>query len=217
MIRVNLLPDEYKRKKRSSVKLDLPLPLPAILAGGGVLALVLLLSTSLLAGSLVASSHVKSAKRELSGIQARATYAAGLVSRKADLDKRMSVIENLVANRKLWWEKFNRLAFLVPDEVWLTRVSTETRTQQVPAAKAGEKPTTIEHHMLVITGVALPPPDRKTGELGVVSQFIKCLNGDPGFIAGFRGVEQDGPIQLLSENGYEMMEFKLACEFDKES
>lgn len=217
MIKVNLLPEEYKRKRRAAIELNIPLPLPAVLAGAGVLALVLLVSVSLFVGSMMVGRHIQATKRDLAGIQSRAAYAEQLVARKAALDKKMSIIESLVAKRTLWWEKLNRLAYLVPDEVWLTRVSTEKRVEQVPAVKPGEKATTIDRYFLVITGLALPPPDRRTGELGVVSKFIRMLKEDPKFMAGFKGVEQDGPIQLLSSHGYEMMEFKLACEFDKES
>lgn len=205
MIEINLLPLSLRKKKR---KVELP-PVNFIMIGGGILALLLLLTISLGACTHLKSSRLQKTEEELNRLKPKSDKVAYLSHEKQKLEKKMAVVEQLVDKRILWARKLNELSNLIPPQVWLKSLFVEERTLK---ADSGEEETE-RRKFLVIQGVAISRRGEESGGLKVVGDFMERIRNDNSFCADLVSVEQRGSILRDKIGDSETMHFELSCQF----
>ncbi len=205
MIEINLLPISLREKRR---KIELP-PVTFIVVGGGILALLLLATVILAATTYVKGSRLQKVEEKFKKLEPESEQIAYLKDEKQKLQKKMTVIEQLVDKRILWARKLNELSSLIPPQVWLTSLFIEERS-----SGAGSKENETEKKkFLVIKAVAISRGEGETGELGLVGDFMDEIRKDSSFCADFTNVERRGPIRRSEIGGSETMHFELSCPF----
>ncbi|UCD57374.1 MAG: PilN domain-containing protein [Candidatus Hydrogenedentota bacterium] len=189
MININLLPRELTPKKRNFV----PHMAIAVLAG------VLLFWF----GSSLATTHselastreeLKLLKDDLAKLEDVVNQVRQLEEDKQLLSQKEKAVEQITAGRTVWSHELYVLASLVPDDIWLERVSLSSRRRPVtidvpnPNRTAGQPPTikkTVIQSFpaLRISGQALSPKREKGVEL--VGQLMRNMKQDEIFSKRF--------------------------------
>ena len=205
MIEINLLPLSLREKRR---RIELP-PVTFIVAGGGILAFLLLISAVLVASTHLRGRRLQKVEEEFESLKPESEKVAYLKDEKQKLEKKMAVIGQLVDKRILWARKLNELSNLIPPQVWLTSLFVEERTLKTGSSENETK----EGKFLVIKGVAISGGKGKTGELKLVGDFMDRVRNDSSFCADFVSVEQWGSIRRGKMGGLETMHFELSCQF----
>ncbi len=205
MIEINLLPISLREKGR---KIELP-PVTFIVVGGGILALLLLSSAILAASTYVKRSRLQKVEEKFKKLKPQSEQIAHLKNDKQKLQKKMTVIEQLVDKRILWARKLNELSSLIPPQVWLTSLFIEERSPETGSSENETK----KKKFLVIKAVAISRGEGETGELGLVGDFMDEIRKDSSFCADITSVERWAPIRRSEIGGSETMHFELSCPF----
>lgn len=206
MIELNLLPEEYRKKKK---KLELPevpiIPLAAALVGG------LLLFHFLLGGLILIC------KGRLSSLDE--TWR-GLAPKKAEIDaikleikttaKKNSAIEKLIEKRLRWARLLNELGDTLSANIWLTGL-----VYKEPAGMASKSIAPaggINARTLLISGSAEARGEEATRD---IARFIKALKANGNFFKNFDDIELVS-IKKGAIAGNDLMNFTLICRFKPE-
>jgi Tfp pilus assembly protein PilN len=215
MIKINLIPKAMVPKKRNF----LPHVAVAVLAG------VLLL----LFGSSLAStySELESNRNQLNTLQAELVSLEDAVAQVRQLEqekdllsRKEQAVEQITSGRTVWSHELFVMAGLVPDGLWLERVSISSRRRPVtvqapnPNTKPGQ-PATIEKIViqsfpaLRVTGYALSPHREKGLEL--VGKLINNMKNYEVFSKRFISPELSS-IDRQKFNETTVMKFVMDCE-----
>src|SRR5919202_3114660 len=180
---INLLPRDDKRKSG-------PKPPNAILLTGIIGAVVV---TALLCGLfLMAHGGVSSKQAELDGLQhelaAIPTPAQGQVARSyalaADKQARITALNAALARRVAWDRVLREFAMILPDDVWLQKISGQPPTLSTSLTGPTPAATTPSAAGAAASGVAAPPN--------------AATDGDVMFVVEGYTYSQDGVARLLS-------------------
>lgn len=193
MIRIDLLPPEYRRAERTA---------PAVfLATAGLVAFacVALFGVGYVWFGVVgkARGETEMAQDHLDNIKPRAEYSDRLESEKKDFSARLLQIKEFSDSRVLWTKKLDVLASLVdsppealPHTAWFGSLQMEMSTGR----KMG----------LTLKGSS------ETGEIRRVSNLHATLKDTPVFFDGFVGISNPAGKVVVDEE----YEPKESCEFE---
>lgn len=169
MIRINLLPEEFRRSKRAGPK-ALALLLAASLLSFGALGGTGFLWFNVLAEK---KARVEIAQEQLENLTPRKRYADALAKEKAEFEKRNKTIGEIAASRIAWTRKLDRMSEIVNRDVttqrhrvWLSSLEIDSRPD---STQAGMK----------LKGFSAGP------DIESFSNFHEDLSKDDVFGAGF--------------------------------
>ena len=218
MIKINLLPEELKKKRQFNTYV-------LVLLGIGVGLLSIIIVVSLVLGVQVKfqTTRLKRLSEEWKVIKKEEREVLGLESLKAELDKKKKAIENLAQSRLLWSRKLYQLSRQVLPSIYLTNLdigvksekikvteepTTTTRRRKATAAKV--KWATRKFETLVLKGIVISLAGEEM--IDSVGKFMTSLEQDEEFFEDFSDIElvftQRKPIE-----GIETMSFELGCRF----
>lgn len=224
MIEINLLPDEFKKRKRAAPKIGvkninlekIPLIKIAIITVSVVVIIQLIVSGMGLLGNAILSSLEKNYKE----ILPQKEQAQQLKAQISRMSKKVVSIDELMVKRSSWAKRLNDLSDSMTPGVWLTQLEYDEKLTEKPKSSAAAvkgkngaegKPVMekVLERYLIISGSA-----SNTGEEGtaLVGRFIKNLKENPAFYSDFSDIEL-GAIKREQVSGQEIMTFKITCLF----
>ncbi|MFC1594478.1 PilN domain-containing protein [Candidatus Omnitrophota bacterium] len=132
-------------------------------------------------------------------------YLAEIREKRDNLKKRVEFLESLSAKDFLWSQKLDRIADLIPDGVWLTKISFDKRLVTIDD-DSGEKEERLK---ISIKGSAVA--FKIQGAVELVGHFYKRIKEDEVFSKEFLDVKLD-KISKSVVHGRDIMKFAIDCE-----
>lgn len=170
MIKINLLPDRLKKKKKGFALSSPQLPRETIIAlVGSLVVLLILLHLFLLGILIIEKTKLAGLNRSWKKIEPFKKQVDGIKEEIASLEtktKSFSAVTN-DSKRISWAKKMNQLSDFLPSGVWLTRLS-------------------LKNSKLTIEGSAI---SQKGEEMVKVGKFTSALKSDAGFSRDFQDIE----------------------------
>jgi len=122
---------------------------------------------------------------------------------RAAQGKQLKHSQELIDERLSITEKLNRLNTLVPDEIWLTNVSFQS--------KRARSRTSRPQQYLQISGLAYNASG--TGHINMINQFLTRLKQDEEFSKDFEEIKLESASrdQLKEHRDYEVTGFRIQC------
>ena len=221
MIRIDLVPDDKKKKRKKQfahVKLNLR-AFPLLIGGAGLIVAVHLVIILFCRINETAYARMSAEWKNMGPDK----NAAELIKREnIDMAKDAAAIESLMGKKILWYRKLNQLSDLLPAGIWYARLSLEKKITfvQEPQPQTGQKKgaaktekKSIETRYLCIEGEVSA---MYGGELAAIGKFIDSLKNDKDYFADFSNIELDS-TELHTLVDTDVMRFRINCYFKKES
>jgi len=191
MIELNLIPEEFKKKKK---KFEIPeiqiAPVAAVFAG--ILVVVQLFLGGIV---LIGKAQLAALDKTWQGLEPKRQVLDDLKKSITFTDKKIKSLEVLMEARVSWAELLNALSDSLTANIWLTELSS------------------IRHEgksrNLKLSGSALA---RGEGATRDIARFIKALKANKNFFRNFEDIELVS-IKEGSQAGQNVMNFTLACKF----
>ncbi|MBM3253523.1 MAG: PilN domain-containing protein [Candidatus Omnitrophica bacterium] len=182
MIEINLLPEEYRKRKKKKI-IVLPKGLGFFI---GLWFFGLFIMFGLLLNITVESKNAKVEKleKEWALLQPKKTQLETLKTEASTLEGELNLFRRVLYKRFYWSEKLNKISDNILDGVWLNSLSIGTGEENVGMVSA-ELPRNAVHS-LTISGSVF---SRVAGEEDSISQFIKSLKEDKEFSKDFKDIE----------------------------
>ncbi|MCX5665641.1 MAG: hypothetical protein NT036_01130 [Candidatus Omnitrophica bacterium] len=221
MIEINLLPEESKKKKRSSEIMDvseMSMPsLPLIGIAAWAVGVILVIQVILFFMGVMTGTTFKSLSREYKDILPKKLETEKLKAQVDTTNKKVAAIDELMVKRFSWEKKLNALSDSMTPGIWLTeleydeKVSSVTKSADAGSAKKKSPQATEEaiSRYLILYGAASSMGEEGTALIG---RFIKSLKDDPDFYSDFSDIEL-GTIKREKVDDQEIMTFKITCLF----
>ena len=202
---INLLPKDDKRRAPGAGVSN------AIVVTGAVSAVFV---TALLCGLfLMAHGKVRDRQATLDGLQqelaAIPTPAADAVARSdalaADKQARITALNAALARRVAWDRVLREFAMILPDDVWLQKISGQPPTLSTSLTGPTPAATTPSAAGAAASGVAAPPNAATDGDvMFVVEGYTYSQDGVARLLSRLQVVPDFEHIQLLSSDGAEV-------------
>lgn len=193
MIEINLLPEEYRRKKKADLSQVFIKYKAMILPGAGILGIIIVII------SLVILVFPEFQERSLRRLETRWNNLQkdyGKVIRLKNRQKRLKAlldnIEEVTKARILWSRCLNSISDSLPGEIQLTELGTRVE-------KVKDKP---DRTVLVISGIVPSYPGERA-----IGDFIKALRANPDFMKDFPQIEP--PSTQTEPSGFKR--FTIKC------
>ncbi len=218
MLEINLLPEEFRKKKSRFAMPQINVSsLPLFI--GAVILLVSLHIILLVMININKNVYAKMSKEwELSEPLKNSVE----LIRRANVTTANNVraIEDLMAKKILWFEKLNELSDLITPGVWYTRLTIDEKTvliESVPrlgqkklqGGGRGARGKKQEISYLVIEGEVSATYGE---ELAIIGKYIDGLKRDKAFFSDFSNIELDSTkLHTILDN--DVMHFSINCYF----
>lgn len=202
MIKINLLPQELRPRKKTT------LPLKAMsLIGAGIVAVLII--SYIAVGVKIAQQKRKLnlLKAEYQKLLPEFERVKKLKDDKERLDAKVALMERLIVQRFIWAKKLNQLSDLMPPQVWLTSLSVATNKA---VQKAGGKDVEVVTRTLLIRGKTYSGLGEKM--VGQQGDFVRRIKEHEPFFRDFSNVEWISTERETIGNA-EIMKFELTCQF----
>jgi hypothetical protein len=198
LIRINLLPPE-----RMPARQNLWVKAGVLLGMMGVTVIFILASLWINIVLIGRSYDISRMEKQIAEMQERLDEYADLKNQEDNLLQKQEVIDDLMIKRVAWAPKLNLLSDLLPDNIWLEKVSIRQERKQVdvkpPAAgkddvkpAAGSKPdsasTTVKKKKITIYTDFLvldAATNRYSEGTARSAEFMSNLEDSPPFMSGF--------------------------------
>ncbi len=229
MIRLNLLPQEMRRRKGGSTTLvqmpsiaDLQLKRYFWYALGGLLALYTVVFLILVVQTL----FVQGLRKEWELLSPKQEEITQLVKEYERLSAQEKAVHDLLGRKFLWSRKLEQLNESIVPGVWLQELALGERTKAAvaavvpppPAVKGrGRKPAPPalkKEKLLILSGSATS--SKGEDENAVIGRFIRSLQENKGFFADFSLVDLEYAKRRLIHS-LEVVDFKIICVFQEEA
>lgn len=220
MIKLNLLPGEFKKKKvadkpkkekdekkpkKAPIQLDKFLKFGPQAVKIGRIAGIVLIGLNLVLGTFVLFKQLslKSLDSQWKPLQPKKAELDKTNSEYATIEKLAGPIRQLVEGRFLWAKKINQVSDLMIPGIWLNRLAIE---KQVKDAQKGDYVQT-----LILEGCAASSFGEETALIG---KFIKGLQEAKEFSSDFSEIKS-GPLEKTMLEKTPSMNFRVYCVFKK--
>lgn len=203
MIEINLLPEELRPKRTSSIDFSQVLQAKVVfIIVGCAVALHLLL----IGVGLMNNKRVNAMRLKWQGLTSKSKEIERLQKELKEVKQKVPLIEQLIENRVCWAQKLSQASNLIVSGLWLSEFSVRAEKEDLPGQ--GEQMV----KMLTIRGSAA---SRTKDEPALIGIFMQNLKDDPSFSADFSDIEL-GPIRKRMIKDTEVMDFVLFCRFKPE-
>lgn len=224
MIEINLLPESMRKEKK-----EWPKEILLFFIGGFLIGILILAWIFSSIQIIVVNGRLSHLEREWKELLPVTEETSALMEKKQQLEERVMIVETLTKGRLLWAKKLNQLSNLIPEGVWLSSISLESKVEMVPSkqpvkakGKGGSDETQAqasvsmekkETKVLVIRGSTV---SLKKGEeiVDLVGAFINRMKEDESFFKDFSSIEL-GPGQRGAIGGVDIWNFELSLPFRK--
>jgi hypothetical protein len=221
MIEINLIPEESRKKKRPTTKIDvsaMSVPsLPIISIAAWAAGVILILQLALFGLGIMIGGNYKALNAEHKSIMPKKQETEKLKVQVSDMDKKVAAIDELMVKRFSWEKKLNALNNSMIPGIWLTELQYDEKLLEAPKPKASgkrakDKKAPTEESMsryLVLSGAASGKGEEGTALIG---RFMRSLRDNSEFYSDFSEIEL-GTIKREKTDDWEIMTFKITCFF----
>lgn len=133
---------------------------------------------------------------------------------KEDLQARIRFLENLSAKKFLWFEKFDVIAQLMPDGVWIASIDLTKKTIEVDdeqaKAKKGKAPQKIQKEVITVSINGNAVAFTIQGAVELVGNFYENLKKHKPFSQDFSDIKLEN-ISKSVVYGRDIMKFQIVC------
>ncbi len=201
LIEINLLPPEKRKKIRHgpglpAVKSFLPL-------GIGLIAVVIIIHIFLGFALVLNKTSYNGLFKKWQSLEPKKKEADQLKSEINRMDKKITLVEQLVSARFNWARKLQSLSESIIPGVWLN---------SFVLGEKGEAKTNSKRVFLSLSGSAVTSGGQGAATIG---KFMKNLKENPDFFDAFDEIEL-GSIQRKNIKETEIMDFTITAYFKKE-
>ena len=218
MIKINLLPEELKRKREFNTYILLLLGI-----GIGILLIVLVVSLVLGLQVKVQAARCNRLETEWEIIKQEDKEVLRLENLSVELDTKRKAIMDLAQSRFLWSQKLYQLSRQVLPSIWLTELSISTRTEKVkvpvkPESRKKKRKKTAQtvdwvkkkFRKMILKGVVTSLAGEEM--IDSIGKFMASLQDDKDFFKDFLDIELIFTQRKIIQE-QEVMAFELACRF----
>lgn len=194
MALINLLPSVLKRPKQpQKMKVKVKVEIPKITSLVFTIAIIITLLSlavwiSLLIQVKIKEKTLPTLTDRFGALETEYQKIEELTERKNELNEKLTFYQNIFEKNIVWLDKLRLINRIVPKQIWLTNLSTET------------KPT----KMLLIKGSSTSLIEREI--IDAISQFATLLKEDK----DFQEVKL-GPLVAEKKGKLSIMNFSLNC------
>ena len=220
MIELNLLPQEFRKKKRK--KIELP-KLPIIPFAAVIFGVLIVLQVSLMGIIFLLKGQEARLGKKWEEVLPKKSEMDKLKKEIGDINKQADAINNLMKERVLWARILNEISSNITPNIWLTFLSYDEKTEKKQVKQTSKKTSrkkskkkqtleTYEVRTLLISGNAA---GRGEEAPAYIARFINALKSNKEFSTYFREIE---PVSMkkIQVAGEEIMDFTLLCTFKEE-
>ena len=182
MIRIDLLPPELRKKRKPAFGFPALPSIPSFTLVAGIAGSLAVIQLVLFICIGVAHWESSRAGRKFQGMAAlKQTLDQKALLEKQQHDK--DWVRGEVLGSLLWSSKLNQLSDAISSGIWLSRISVDARSREVPGPQDTKR--TEVSQVLVLEGHALSTGE---GEAATVARFVKSLKGSAEFMRDFSDV-----------------------------
>lgn len=192
MIEINLLPEEYRKKKTDYGELFNKYKTLVVPGIGILVAVVVIISFAMLVYPGLLEGKLHKLEDRWKDIEKKYEKVARLKKRQKRLKNLSDSINKITEGRIIWARRLNDISDSLPGEIQLTEITTRVE-------KLKDKP---ERSVLIISGLVPPYPGERA-----IGDFIKGLSGNPGFVKDFPDIEP--PSTGVEPGGFKR--FTMKC------
>jgi len=196
MIEINLLPEGMRKRKSSSLKLDIAmlgmLGKYKFIAAGAAAGIFILLVLIPSLGSSVRKGQVARLVQEEQDIAPQKSEAEAVNKEVNVLRVKMAALDGITNRGFLWAEKLNELSDLVLPGIWFTRVRTDSDER------------------LIIEGSVI---SKKEEAMAAVGKFMKDIREHESFFKDFSNIKLE-TVQRRSIDDRDVVDFRIALYFN---
>ncbi len=196
MIRINLLPEEERRKKAFVIT-----QAHLISLGASLLTILLFISVVMAGLVWIRGRGLNYLTEKSNSLKPQSERILEIKKEKEGLESKMRIVRELTEERILWAKKLYEISRDLPDQVWLTSLSLDKSSHT-------EGVETVRYSVLFIKGNVFSTREEHTE---LVTRFMKNLQEDEDFFEDFVDVER-GPIKRI--DGTDVMSFELDYKFE---
>ncbi len=182
MIEINLVPEEYRKRKRKKI-LVLPRGF-AFFIGMWFFGLFIMFGILLNLNVESKRSKVEKLEKEWSLLQPKKVQLDTLKSEVSLLENELGSFKKVLYKKFYWSEKLNKISDSLLDGVWLTEISIGAG-EEAQGQVSSELPTRAIRSLILSGSVFSKDAD----EENYVSEFIKNLKADKEFFKDFKDIE----------------------------
>ena len=194
MIKINLLPEEYRKKKVDLSEIFQKYKGLAIPIGATVIGIVIVISSVVLVYPKIKTRTLNKLKDKWKKIENDYELVMKLKEEEKLLKQKLDSIDFIINNRLIWAMKLNEISDALPPEIQLTEINVTT-----------EKDKDIKDIMLISGIVPSFPGDR------AIEKFIKNLKDTVSFTNDFPKIELS--FTEATNDGFK--QFILKCHMRK--
>ncbi|GAG24128.1 unnamed protein product [marine sediment metagenome] len=193
MIEINLLPEGMRKRKGSSLKLDIAmLGKYKFIAAGAAVGIFILLVLIPSLGSSVRKGQIARLVQEEQDIAPQKSEAEAVNKEVNVLRVKMAALDGITNRGFLWAEKLNELSDLVLPGIWFTRVRTDSEER------------------LIIEGSVI---SKKEEAMAAVGKFMKDIREHDAFFKDFSNIKLE-TVQRRSIDDRDVVDFRIALYFN---
>ena len=221
MIEINLLPEEAKKRRHSSAKIDVSAKsvsgFPMIKIAAWAVGAILLIQLILFVIGFTNGATFKSLDLEYKGMLPKKQETEKLKAQVDTMNRKVGAINELMVKRFSWEKKLNALSDSMIPGIWLTELEYDEKFSEFPIAvsvKASKKKDAQETEKVLSRQLIMSGAASGMGEEGtaLIGRFMKSLKDDPAFYSDFSDIEL-GTIKREKMDEQEIMTFKITCFF----
>ncbi len=191
MIEINLLPAQYRVKKREKggKRKKVAPEKKTLFLLSIVIGVFLILGV--VGYSFLQQIELKKVKKELAKTEEEMKsleplYEKVTLAKKgiATIKPKLAALDSLVKSRKLWSRKLNQISWLLHEKIWLTNIEVK-REEKIVKRKVGEKEISekVSKTLLTLKGSAVSLEGEE--RLKAIADFMAILKGSKGFFADY--------------------------------
>jgi len=225
MIKINLLPEELKKRESRFKKFDLSnIDLHSAMflhVGLSVLVVIIILHAVLFVVESYSKSQFKKLSKRYDQILPQKKEADSLRLQNDTINNKVSAINELMVKRFSWTKCLDALSDSMTNGIWLNDLTYGEKSEERPveakpsgAAKKDPQAAKIVTEKIVTRSLVIMGYAASRGEEGaaVVGRFIKSLKDNVKFYSNFSSIELVS-IKSDKQNDQEVMSFKISCLF----
>lgn len=184
MININLLPEEYRKKKVDYSEIFKKYKTLAAPGIGILVAAIVITSLFVVVYPSLQKRTLRNLSKRWKNIEKDYGDVIGLKKEEGKFKSLLDVINKIVKDRILWAERLNNISDCLPKEIQITEL-------KVKIEEIKDRP---KRTALVITGIVPSYPGEQA-----IGDFIKGLRGIPGFVKDFPDIEPPSTETLPPE------------------
>lgn len=184
MININLLPEEYRKKKINYEEIFKKYKMVVTSGIGVLVAVIVVISLVVVVYPSLQKRTLRNFSKRWKNIEKNYEDAIGLKKERDKYESILAVVNKIIKDRILWAEKLNNISDSLPKEIQITEL-------KVRSEELKDKP---KRTILIIAGIVPSYPGEQA-----IGDFIKGLREIPSFAKDFSDIEPPSTETLPSE------------------